>query len=111
MKTDLKAVGIRLVVSQGHKSKWMLGKPNDMPNHTGTQDEQEKDEAEVARLTDILATGATGDNTRKEYNGRVRTFAIIRAARGKGPWLLEKDGVEEVVRELTTFMFLSMSRL
>ena len=58
----------------------------------------------MARLTDVLATGAIGDSTRKEYNGRFRTFATFRAARGKGPWLLEKDGVEEAVRELTTFM-------
>ena len=64
----------------------------------------------MTRLTDILATGATGDSTRKEYNGGVKTFANVRVARGKGPWLLEKDGVEEV-RELTTFMLLSMSRL
>ena len=83
-----------------------------MPNHTGTQDGQGKDEAEVAKLTDVFATGATGDSTRKIYNGRrVRNFANIRAARGKGPWLLENDGVEEAVRELTTLMFLSMSRL
>ena len=58
----------------------------------------------MARLTDLLATGATGDSTRKEYNGKFRTFVTFRATRGKGPWLLEKDGVEEAVRELTTFM-------
>ena len=71
----------------------MLEKPNATPNHTGTQYGQGKDEAEVARLTDVLATGATGVATRKQYNGRVRTFANIRAAAGKGPWLLEKDSV------------------
>ena len=74
----------------------MLEKSNVTPNHTGTQAGQEKDEAEVARLTDVPATGATGGSTRKKYNGRVRAFANIRAARGKRPWLLEKDGVEEV---------------
>ena len=82
----------------------MLEKPNVTPNHTGTQDGYGKDEAEVARLTDVLATGAIGDSTRKEYNGRFRTFVTFRAARGKGAWLLEKDGVEEVVRKLTTFI-------
>ena len=82
----------------------MLEKPNVTPNHTGAQDGHGKDEAEVARLTDVLAAGAIGDSTRKEYNGRFRTFATLRAARGKGPWLLDKDGVEEAVRELTTFM-------
>ena len=82
----------------------MIEKTNVTLNHTGTQDGHGKDEAEVARLTDVLATGAIGDSTRKEYNGRFRTFATFRAARGKGPWLLEKDGVEEAVRELTTFM-------
>ena len=70
----------------------MVEKPNVTPNHAGTQEGQGKDEAEVARLTDGLATGATGDSTRREYNGRVRTSANIRAARGKGPWLLEKKG-------------------
>ena len=57
----------------------MLEIPNVTPNHTRTQDGQGKDEAEVARLTDVLTTGATGDSTRKEYNGRVRIFANIRA--------------------------------
>ena len=67
----------------------MLENPNVTPNHTGrTQDGQGKDEAQVARLTDVLATGATGDSTRKEYNGRVRDFANIRATGGKEPWLL-----------------------
>ena len=82
----------------------MIEKPNVTSNHTGTQDRQGKDEAEVARLTGVLATGVTGDNIWKEYDGWVRTFANIRAARGKGLWWLEKDGVEEVVRKLTTFM-------
>ena len=82
----------------------LLEKPNVTPNYTRTQDGHGKDKAEVARLTDILATGATGDSTRKEYNGRIRTFSNIRAARGKGPWLLERDGVEEAARELTTFI-------
>ena len=81
----------------------MTEKPNVTLNHTGTRDGQGKDEAEVARLTDVLATGAIGDSTRKEYSGRFRTFATFRAARGKGPLLLEKYGVEEAVRELTTF--------
>ena len=67
----------------------------------------------MTRLTEILATGATGNSIRKEHNvfGWVITFSNIRAARGKGPWLLEKDGVEEAVRELTTFTFLSSSFL
>ena len=52
----------------------MFEKPKVTPNHTGTQDGQAKDEAEVARLTDVLATGVTGDSTRKEYNGRVRYY-------------------------------------
>ena len=82
----------------------MIEKPKVTLIHTGKQDGHGKDEAEVARLTDVFATGAIGDSTRKEYNGRFRTFATFRAARGKGPWLLEKDGVEEAVRELTTFM-------
>ena len=89
----------------------MVQKPNVTPNHAGTQERQGKDEAEVARLTYVLTTGATGDSTRKEYNGRVRTFANIRAVRGKGPWLPEKDGVEEAVTELTGIHGLSMSRL
>ena len=71
----------------------MLEKPNVTPNHAGTQEGQGKDEAEVARLTDVLTTGATHDSTRKEHNGRVRTFANIRATRGRGPWLPENDGV------------------
>ena len=58
----------------------------------------------MARLTDVLATWAIGDSTRKEYSGRFRTFVTFRAATGNGPWLLDKDGVEEAVRELTTFM-------
>ena len=82
----------------------MLEKPNVTPSHTVTQDGHGKDEAEVARLTDVLTTGTIGDSTRKEYNGRFKTFATFRAAGGKGLWLLEKDGVEEAVRELTTFM-------
>ena len=82
----------------------MLEKPNVTPNHTGTQDGHGKEEAEVTRLTDVLATGAIGDSTRNEYTDSFRTFATFRAARGKGLWLLEKDGVEEAVRELTTFM-------
>ena len=89
----------------------MLGKLNVTPNHAGTQGGQGKDEAEVARLTDVLTTGATGDSTRKEYNGRVRAVANIRAVRGKGPWLPEKDGVEEAVTELTGIHVPSMSRL
>ena len=89
----------------------MLDKTNVTPNHTGVQHGQGKDDAEVARLTYVLTTEATGDSTWKEYNGRVRDFANIRAARGKGPWLLENGGVEEAARELTTFMVLSMSRL
>ena len=82
----------------------MLEKPNVTPNHTGTQDGHGKDEAEVARLTDVLATGAIGDSTRIEYNGRFTTFATFRATRGRGPWLLDTHGVEEAVRELTTIM-------
>ena len=89
----------------------MLEKPNVTPNHADTQEGQGKDEAEVARLTDVLATGATGGNIRKEYNSRVRTFANFRATRGNGPWLPEKNGVEEAVRELTGMHVLSMSRL
>ena len=75
-----------------------------MPKHAGTQEGQGKDETEVARRIYVLATGVTVDRTRKEYNSRLRTFANIRAARGKEPLLLEKDGAEEAVRELTTFM-------
>ena len=43
----------------------MLEKPNVTPYHTGTQDGQGKYEGEGGRLTDVLATGATGDSTRK----------------------------------------------
>ena len=43
----------------------MLEKPNVTPDHAGTQEGQGKDEAEVARLTDVLTTGETGDSTRK----------------------------------------------
>ena len=52
----------------------MIEKPNVTLNHTGTQYGHGKDEAEVARLTDVLATGAIGDSTRREYNGRFRTL-------------------------------------
>ena len=90
----------------------MLENPNVTPNHTGTQDGQGKDDSEVARLADVLATGVASDSIRKKYNGRVRSFANIRAARGKESWLLQKGGVEEAIRELTTFIHvLSMFRL
>ena len=80
---DSEAIEVRRVVSRGQKSEYTLEKPNVTPNHAGTQEGQGKDEAEVARLTDVLTTGATGDSTRKEYNGRVKTFANMRAVRGK----------------------------
>ena len=66
-KIHSKAMGIRREAShsQNRRSKWMIEKPNVTPDHTGAQHGHGEYEAEVARLTDVLATGAIGDSTRK----------------------------------------------
>ena len=50
---------MRREVSQGqkHNTECMLKKSNKAPNHIGTRDGQGKDEAETARLTDVLPPG------------------------------------------------------
>ena len=58
----------------------------------------------MARLIETLALGSVSVSTKKEYLSKWNTWVRERACSNLGPWLLEEDGVDSAVTELTKFM-------
>ena len=55
---------------------------------------------------ETLALASVGGSTQKVYWSQWKTWCRLRAIEGKGAWLLERDGVDAAVTELTKFMAL-----
>lgn len=55
---------------------------------------------------ETLALASVGGSTQKVYWNQWQTWCRLRALEGKGAWLLERDGVDAAVKELTKFMAL-----
>ena len=55
---------------------------------------------------ETIALASVGGSTQKVYWSQWKTWCRLRALERKGPWLVEGDGVDAAVKELTKFMAL-----
>ena len=79
-------------------------KPSVFEKIPGRKGRTGSDDAEVARLIEMLALGSVSESTKKEYLSKCETQAKERTRSILGPWLLEADGEDRAVAELARVM-------